>query len=181
MAWSTPPTFVSGAALTAAQLNILSADLLETGPAKVTTAGQLLVSTGAGSLAPRTPQTSTVSTAETTTSIAAYGDLATFGPSVTVTLTSSALVLFGCQISNGTAGGGGLVSYGVNGTGTALNAPNGYPMRGMASNAGEANAYSKVDWISGLTAGTNLFALKYTTPTGGTATFQFRDLTVIPF
>lgn len=179
MAWVTPPTFVSGSALTAAQLNVLAGDLNETAAAKATAAGQLFVSTAVNVLAPRAPQAASVDAAESTASIASYGDLATVGPFVTVTLTSAAIVMFSAQISNGTGGGGGFVSYGITGP-TSFFAPNGHVIRKISSNPGEAEQFGKVNWQAGLSAGSNIFGLKYTTPTGGTATFQFRDILVIP-
>lgn len=47
MAWATPPAKSSGETLTAAEINIISDDLLETAPAKFTTKGDLLAGTGA--------------------------------------------------------------------------------------------------------------------------------------
>jgi hypothetical protein len=179
VAWVAPTTFVSGNALTAAQLNVLSADLLETAPGKATAAGQLFVSTGANAVTPRTPQWAQTDASETTTSIASFGDLATVGPSVSVTVSASCIVMWGARISNGTASGGGEVSWAISGA-TSLPAPNGHTLRKIASNAGEAEQYSKVNWQSNINPGVNTFTLKYTTPTGGTGTFQFRDILVIP-
>lgn len=180
MAWTTPPTFVSGNVLTAAQLNILSADLNETGPAKATAANQIMVSDAANSIFPRTVVAASIDTAETTTSIGAYGDLATVGPSVTAVLSSAAIIFYSALISNGTGGGGGQVSYGISGA-TTLAAPNGHVLSSRDGTAAEYSQWSKVNWQSGLNNGTHSIGLKYTTPTGGTATFQFRDILVIPF
>jgi hypothetical protein len=179
MAWVTPPTFVSGNVLTAAQLNTLGGDLNETAPAKATAAGQLFVSTAANAITPRTPTFAQIDTAETTTSIASYGDLATVGPAVTVTVSASAIVFYSSQISNATGTGGGQISWAVTGAST-LPAPNGHVMRMISSNAGEAQHCTKVNWQQSLTAGSNTFTLKYTTPTGGTCTFQFREILVFP-
>lgn len=179
MAWVAPPTFVSGNALTAAQLNILSGDLNETAPGKATAAGQLFVSTGAGAVTPRTPQWAQVDAAETTTTLATYGDLATVGPAVTVTLSASAIVIFGARISNNTVSGGGEMSWAGTGA-TSLPAPNGHVLRKISGAAGEAEQFSKVNWQSAINPGSNTFTCKYTTPTGGTATFQFRDILVVP-
>lgn len=179
MAWTASPTFSSGAALTAAQLNILSANLNETAAAKASAAGQLFVSTGVNALAARTPKWAQVDTAETTTSIASFGDLATVGPAVTVTVSATAIVMWGARISNGTGGGGGEVSWGITGA-SSLPAPNGHTLRLLSSNAGEAQQVSKVNYQAAITPGSNTFTLKYTTPTGGTGTFQFRDILVLP-
>jgi hypothetical protein len=45
MAWVTPPTFTTGNVLTAAQVNILAGDLMETAAAKASSTGDLFTST----------------------------------------------------------------------------------------------------------------------------------------
>ena len=50
MSWATPPSKSSGDTLTAAEVNIISDDLLETGVAKVTTKGDLTPATGLNAL-----------------------------------------------------------------------------------------------------------------------------------
>lgn len=50
MAWATPTSFTSGNTLTAAQMNVLGDDLLETAPAKVTTKGDIVAATGANAI-----------------------------------------------------------------------------------------------------------------------------------
>lgn len=51
MAWTSPATYVTGTILQASQLNLIRDNLLATGPAVVTTAGDLVVATGANALA----------------------------------------------------------------------------------------------------------------------------------
>lgn len=179
MAWVAPPTFVSGNALTAAQLNILSGDLNETAPGKATAAGQLFVSTGANAVTPRTPTYQQIDTAETTTSIVSFGDLATVGPAVTVTVSAAAIIIYGAQVTNSVGGGGGEISYAISGA-TSFAAPNGHVHNVRESTANQGGALSKVNWQSNIVPGSNTFTLKYTTPSGGTATFSFRELLVIP-
>ena len=50
MSYAAPPSFTSGSTLTAAQMNVLGDDILETAPAKVTTKGDIVAATGANSL-----------------------------------------------------------------------------------------------------------------------------------
>lgn len=58
MAWTAPRTWVSGETVTAAQLNThLRDNMLETAPAKVTTAGDIVYATGANALARLAPGT----------------------------------------------------------------------------------------------------------------------------
>jgi hypothetical protein len=180
MSWVTPPTFTSGAALTAAQMNILAADLNETATAKATAVSQYFVSNVANSLTAKLVLTASIDVAETTTSLATYGDLATVGPSVTVVINSAALISQSAMMANGTGGGGGLLSYGISGA-TTRAAPNGHPLRFISSNANETQSLTKVCHETGLTGGTHVVGLKYTTPTGGTCTFNARDIIVMPF
>ncbi|MFI6228637.1 hypothetical protein ACIBCR_15150 [Micromonospora echinospora] len=181
MAWSTPLTAVSNAALTAAQWNASVRDnLLETVPAKATAAGQFFVATGANAIAARTPSSAFIATAQTTATITAYTDLATVGPQVTVTTGTRAMVVLSAAIQNSSAAGGGNMGYTVTGASSLLvNDSTALRVRPAAANAPERK--SVVTFETGLTAGTNTFTAKYTTPTGGTATFSDRELFVLPF
>lgn len=180
MAWSTPLTAVSNSTLTAAQWNASVRDnLLESAAAKATTAGQLFVSTGANALAARVPSGASVPAAQATTS-ASYVDLTTVGPAVTVTTGTRAFVGFGAQIENSAAGGGGAMSFAVSGASTIAAAAGAYALRQMSSVATERNSAGAVSFLSTLTGGSNTFTAKYLAPTGGTATFQFRELWVLP-
>lgn len=180
MAWSTPMTAVSNATFTAAQFNASVRDnLLETAPAKATAAGQLMVSSGVNAIAARTPNRQTNGTAQSTASLT-YVDLATVGPAITVTTGTSALVITSSAIGNGTAGGGGLMSFAVSGAST-IAASDDRALRSLSSTASATDTLSKVHMQIGLTAGSNTFTAKYAACIGGTATFQFRELCVIPF
>src|SRR3712207_4741779 len=102
MAWATPLTAVSNAILSAAQWNASVRDNLnETGPAKATTAGRILVTTGANGIAERAVSSATVSTSQTTTSTS-YTDLATVGAAVAVTTGTQALALWNVQMASST-------------------------------------------------------------------------------
>lgn len=180
MAWSTPMTAVSNATFTAAQFNASVRDnLLECPTAKATTAGQVFISTAANAIAARVPTRFTVATAQTTTSIAAYGDLATVGPTVSVTTGTQALVFMSAAIGNATGAGGGLMGFAVSGA-TTIAASDDRAMRVMSSNAAETQRLTVMHMQIGLTSGSNTFTAKYTTPTGGTCTFQQRELAVFP-
>jgi hypothetical protein len=180
MAWSVPLTAIASTALTAAQWNASVRDnLLETAAAKATTAGGIFVATGANALAERIPARQTNATAQTTASITTYGDLATVGPAVTVTTGAQAIVWFGAAIGNATGGGGGLMGFAVSGAST-IAASDDRAIRIMSGAAGETNRIVNLHMQIGLTPGSNTFTAKYTTPTGGTCTFQQRELGVIP-
>lgn len=181
MAWSVPLTAVSNATFTAAQFNASVRDnLLETAPAKATTAGSFFAATGTNAIAERIPGGATVLTAQTTATTATYGDLTTVGPAVTCVTGTSAFVFVASQIENATAGGGGNMGYAVTGAST-IAASDDKALRVISGAAGERTRPGVTVRESGLTGGSNTFTAKYTTPTGNTATFQYRHLAVIPF
>lgn len=83
-------------------------DLLETMPGTVTAAGQYCVADAVSSLAPRSPASAVVLTAETRSS-SIYGDLTTVGPAVTATTGTQALVWLACEASSSIGPGTGPV------------------------------------------------------------------------
>jgi hypothetical protein len=174
VSWSAPMTAVAGATFTAAAFNQYVRDNLnETGPAKVTAAGQLLVSTAANALAARAPGAAVVATSQTTTSTS-YADLATVGPSVTVTTGTQAVVWHGAAISNSGANST-RMSVAVSGASTvaASDAWAAIVVGTSAHNLG------KFHFFTGLTAGSNIFTAKYSVA-AGTGTYVNRELVVIP-
>lgn len=172
-------TFVSGAVLTAAQLNThLRDNLNETAAAKATAANQMFVSTGVNSIAARTPTESEIMTEETTTSTS-FVALASPGPAVTVTTGTKAIVVTTVTMKNDNGGGPafGIMSYQVSGSTTIAAADN----LGIAHTSSVANAThqaSMVDMVT-LNAGNNTFTALYRT-SGGTQSFLRRRLLVIP-
>lgn len=178
MAWTAPPTFVSGNVLTAAQLNILAADLNETAPAKATGVGQYFVATAANAIVARTPVAVSVTTSETTTS-AAFADLATLGPQADVTSGVWALVCVESLVSNGTAGA--TSSIGIDISGATTIAASTIWLSNTSGTAGQGFTAAGVRLITGLTAGLNTFTMKYVVSSGTTGTFSRRHLAVVPF
>jgi hypothetical protein len=179
MSWTQPPTFVSGTALTAAQLNILGADLNETAPAKATAVGQYFTSTGVNVIAARLLGQSTITTSETTTSTA-FADLTTLGPQVTVTCGTGAfcLALVNSLVANNTSGATSSVGFDITGA-TTLAASNIYVSLTTAA-ANQQATMGACRTIIGMTGGSNTFTMKYVVG-AGTGTFSRRHLTVLPF
>ena len=123
----------------------------------------------------RTATTATVATSETTTS-ATYTDLATAGPSVTVTTGTAALVYITAEISN-TSQVNNHVGYAVSGaTTTAASDERNLRVSGAAATVQKMTAV----YLASLTAGSNTFKLEYKTD-GGTATFLRRSIIVVTF
>lgn len=178
MAWAAPPTFTSGNVLTAAQLNVLSADLNETAAAKATAGGQIFVSTGANALAARQPAGASVLTNETTAS-ATFANLTTIGPSVTVTTGPAALVMVSSDSSSNTAGAFAQTGYDITGSsGIPASFDRALALRSPLANYGNHSSF--VMYQTSLIAGSSTFKMMYAATSGGTAAFQYRQISVIP-
>ena len=179
MAWSTPLTAVANAALTAAQWNLSVRDnLLETPAAKATTVGSYFVTTAANSIAERIVRTNRVDTSETTAS-STFGALATPGPAATATATGvGALCFVTGDLTNNTAGGAAVMGFAVSGAST-IAAADADSVRIRVSGTTEFNRASALSFVT-LTAGSNTFTAQYKTNGVGTASFQQRQILVMP-
>lgn len=182
MAWTAPMTAVANTAFTAAQFNTYVRDnLLETAPAKATVSGSLIVGNGLNSIAERIPSNQFITTAETTSSTS-YTDLATTGPSITVTTGTKVLIALGAAISRTSASATGSVRMSVATSGaTTLSASDASCLAKIGwVDGNESITASKVIMITGLTAGSNTFTAKYRV-SSGVGTFDDRHLIVLPF
>lgn len=179
MAWVSPPTFVSGAALTAAQLNILGGDLLETAPAKFTAASQIFVSTGSNAGVARTVfQDNYTGGGTDSTNSTSYIGL-TGSPSLGPATGTKALVMHGASLANDTTGARSAVSYEISGA-TTVAANDSWAVMYDESSPSRVIKASWVQVHTGLTAGTNVFTQRFRV-TGGTGTFSIRNLSILPF
>lgn len=177
MAWTTPMTAVAGNAITDADWNTNVRDnLLQTAPAKATTAGGYFVATGTNVIAQRTIATNFIATAQTT-STAAFSDLATSGPTVTVTTGTHALVLFKAHVQHTDDDAVSAISFAVSGATTIASTFN-QSAQSDGVTGGNKPSICGFKYIT-LTAGTNTFKMQYYTG-AATATFELRELVVIP-
>lgn len=171
-------TAVAASVFTAAQFNTFVRDnLLETAPAKATTAGSLFVGTGVNTIAERIPDKQRIGTSETTTSTS-YAALTTPGPTVTVATGSTALVLTTCTVQNNTSGTNVYSSYDVSGA-TTIAATDDRAIFLTTAAANQGMRASVAYFEDALTPGSNVFTAKYRV-ISGTGTFSNRMLTVIP-
>jgi hypothetical protein len=178
VAWTSPMTFSSGAVLTAAQLNTYLRDNSnETAPAKATGAGGLIVTTAANAIVQRTPTSATVATSQTTTSTS-YGDLATAGPSVTVTTGAQAIVFVTASMSNNVAANTTRADFVVSGA-TTRAASDATALINESGTANEGFRGSAVTFVS-LTAGSNTIKEQYRVTGVTTGTINDRHLVVLP-
>ncbi|MFH8805245.1 hypothetical protein ACH4F6_37845 [Streptomyces sp. NPDC017936] len=172
-------TAVAGSVFTAAQFNQYVRDNLNECPAaKATTQGSIFVTSDTNRVAERIPAVGILNTSGTTTSTA-YADLASTGPSVSVTTGVSAIVLLTANLSNNTVGQNAYASYEVSGA-TSATATDDRSVFLTAASAGQTLRATQAYFETGLTPGTNTFNCKYRV-TGGTGTFTNRRISVIPF
>lgn len=179
MAWTTPLTAVSNAALTAAQWNASVRDnLLETAVAKASTTSSYFVGAGPNSVVERAIAEGRIDTAEST-SATSSSDLATVGPAVaSVTTGTRALVVVSGSLQNNTVNAATLMGYEVSGASTI-------PMAAVwsirfTSSTANASATCSIVTSPNLTPGSNTFTAKYFVGSG-TGTYSLRRLTVMPF
>lgn len=180
MAWTAPMTAVANTAFTAAQFNTHVRDnLLETAPAKATAAPGYFVTTGLNQIAQRVPSNRDINTSQTTASTS-FTDLTSFGPSLTVTTGTRALVIMGCQMFNNATGAFSIMGLSISGA-TTVSATDNDSLNLQQSTAGtNQDLSSSFVKLYSLTAGSNTFTTKYRV-TSGTGTFSRRKLIVIPF
>jgi hypothetical protein len=177
MAWTAPMTAVSGGVFTSAQFNTHVRDnLLETAPAKATTESRLIVTAGLNTIVERELSEQSIGPTETTTSTT-YDDLTTFGPSVTVTTGSRALVIVTARMFSNTAGGQNFAAFELSGT-TTSPANDSRAVVFESSASGDVMRGSAVTLFSSLTPGVNTFTMKYRVGSG-TGSFGNRNLAIL--
>jgi hypothetical protein len=125
------------------------------------------------------PTGAVVATSQTT-GLTTYTDLATAGPTVTVTIGASgaAIVILTARTDNTNSGIEVFMGFAVSGA-TTVAASDAQALCSAARNTGDTPKNSAVFWVTGLTAGSNTFTSKYRT-TANTATFADRNIIVIP-
>src|SRR5215217_6763618 len=157
MAWNVPVSWVDGTAITAAQLNAqLRDNLNETAPAKATTGSQLIVTTGANTIAERAVQQTYDAGAGTRTSTS-FGALAgaSAGPAINNVVTGTlALVSLQCQANNTAGGASSRMSFNISGATTDAATDDRGPL--AQNTAGYDMRYGTME-LQTLTAGTNSF------------------------
>lgn len=135
------------------------------------TTGDLVTATWLTEVERREPTQASVATAQSRTNTA-YGDMTTVGPAVTVTTGTSAL----CTISSHLYGGGvSFVAVAVSGATTRA----GVDGEALRNDTASGLQMSRTILITGLTAGSNTFTLKYRS-TSGAINCQDRYLIVVP-
>jgi hypothetical protein len=161
--------------VTAAHLNAMRDNFLETAPAKATTAGAIFVATGANAIAQRLILDDVVDASETTTSTS-FTSLGTNGPVVTLTCGPKALVFLVAQMANSGAAGYSMASFEVTGASAIAAADT----RGIVLQSGSAaqDVRAGVTALISVTPGSNTFRMLYRC-NANTSTFQRRRIIVM--
>jgi hypothetical protein len=160
MSYSPPATFITGAILTAPQVQVLADDISD--------------------LDRRTsPSGDVVSTLETTVS-STFAAMATAGPVVDVPIgsTGKALVSLWCKQSVNTAGEVSLMGYSISGA-SSVAASDDLALTFTSPTANGDVRHGGTHLITGLNAGSTRFTALYRR-TNGTASFGARRLAVTP-
>lgn len=177
MTWTAPYTAVAGQAVRAADFNLYVRDnLLATAPALAQNPGSIFAGTGPNAVAERVPASQFIGTSETTSSTA-YTDMTTAGPSVTCTTGAKAIVNVGARVGgNTTSNNSTKMSWQVSGA-TSVSANDAWAAGSVG--VGSGAVYISRWYLATLNPGSNTFTAKYAV-SGGTGTFMYRNLHVIP-
>jgi hypothetical protein len=179
MAWTAPRTWTTSEIVTASIMNTHVRDnLLETGPAKASTAGGFIIGTGTANTITERASAGAVADSLRSTTSTSYTDLPDGAHSTTVTTGTRALVYVGAYASNDTGGAESWISFAVSGA-TTLSAANSNGAGMDFATADEAATISSAKRLVSLTAGSNTFTAKYRA-SAGTASFQYRNIWVLP-
>jgi hypothetical protein len=173
-------TAIAGQVVASADFNLYVRDNLNlTEAAKALNPSGFFVATGANAIAERIFTTDKVDTQETTTSTTP-ANLATVGPTVTVTTGTKAIVIQGGRIGPNTNGATASVkmSWAISGA-TTRAASDDWAAGGVGMGVNGVLYTSRWYLATALTAGSNTFQAKYSV-SSGTGTFQFRSLHVLP-
>jgi hypothetical protein len=170
MAWASMPSFTDGAILTGAQMAILVGNLNATAAGVATTAGRVIVVTGANAVAERALLHDTVDTLETTAATS-YTDLATVGPTVTVAHGAQALAMISARVFNSTSGAFTYTSIGSSGA-NVITPLDTYALEREGTDRIRATSCHK---FTALTPGTTNFIAKYKVGSG-TGSWMRREL-----
>lgn len=110
----------------------------------------------------------------------AFGDLATLGPEVTVTVPASGKIFisFGANMIVGTSGNSSRMTYELSGANTVA-ASDSVALRAVHSATTGTSCYV-TGILSGLNPGVTTVTMKYRSGPAGSATWSSRTLTVIP-
>lgn len=157
-------------------------NFLETMPGKAVHPAAIFVATGTNAIVERETKTANVATSESTSSTT-YVDLTTVGPTVSVTTGTTAFVFISCNLSNDTASAQSCASYAITGATTRTSDASLNETAIIIDGLGAASNQMRLgswDLRTDLTAGTNVFTMKYRAGGVGEMIAQNRAIVVWP-
>jgi hypothetical protein len=169
---------VSGNALTAAQLNILGADLNETAVGKASAAGQYFVATAANTLVARAMQFDLYTGGGTDTTNSTSYTALTGGASAGSTSGAKMLIFHGASMGNDTAGSRSLASFAVSGA-TTIAATDSVGVAVDCSGANRITKCGQTYLLTGLNLGVNSATSSFRV-TSGIGAFIVRHVGTMP-
>lgn len=180
MAWTSPRTWIAGESLTAALLNTHLRDNMLVTEAALATGGGYFVGAAAKSITERKPKQAVTSGTTTTSSTTYTGS----SPSVTVSTSDRALVMWSAQFSSNVVGGsGGLgntwMSIAVSGA-TTIAEDDARSLVNQDIVADRVRQFMKIHFYSALTPGNNTFTAKYRVTGACTGSWADRRILVFP-
>ena len=180
MAWTDPKTWVASEDVDFGEFNTEIRDNFnETAPGIASASGRLIVTDAANSIVERIPTTEKNLGSEESTTSTSYTDLATAGPAVTVITGTEAQVSISARMRNNTAGSSCFAAFAVS-SATTIAADDIYAIQYESSGNGDIAQFGLSFILTGLTAGSNVFTMKYK-GNGDTASFAIRRISVLPF
>ena len=186
MAWTAPMTAVDGNVFTAAQFNVNVRDNLnylktevDGNPRALAAAeGNYFVSTGANSIIQRTPQGTSATGTDVTTTFTSYGTISTHSLAITRTTGTIAFVMWAARLRSSVASGRNYASIRVSGA-TTIAANDAWAIWTCNSVVNLNNRPSGMHLFNTLTPGSNTFTISYQT-SSGTMTVSDSELMVFP-
>jgi len=167
-------TLSAGAGLTLNGADVLTLSQYQGGELFFTSASSAIFFPTAKTVTSISGTTATVATSQTTTSTS-FIDLATSGPSVTVTTGTSVLVFVSAFMENTNE----QVQCDFAISGATTRSASATTSLLLRNNAGQGRVRATVVNLMTVTAGSNTFTMKYSV-NGGTGTFAERAITVVP-
>lgn len=177
MVWTAPMTAVAFDIFKASDFNTYVRDnLMETASGLPDSPnGSFYVTTGENSISASGVSLNTVTTSQDTASTS-YTDLATVGPTVTLTVNNSVLISLGSRMTNSSSTGQCAMSVEWSNDGVTVPANDTYSLL----YTGTAPFKYSNSFLLPITPGRYTFTAKYRA-TSGTATFENRSMLIFPF
>lgn len=176
MPWTAPAVFTDGSILTGSQMNAISANLNETAPAKATSAGGFIMTSGANTVIQRDAASNTVNASSSVTSTS-Y--VALSGAELINVISGTRVILWmTAQVNNSVANVESIMSVAISGA-TTTGADDNVSVANQSASALSDVTVSRCVRLA-VTAGTNTYTPMYRVGAASTGNFRRRSFVAIP-